>query len=183
MLRRFTKKRLLVALSAIAVLALTGTAFAFFTSTGSGAGSASVGSDAGKNWSVSQTASSGTLLPDPAGANNAVGNGANVETVTYNVTNNSKGSLGLASVTAQIAKADGTAWTYTDSAGDPACTASDFSINGKAVGASATDTTLAGDLSANATSGASTFKIEMIDNAKSQNSCQGQAPPIYYTAN
>lgn len=183
MFHRFTKKRLLVALSAIAVLALGGTAFAFFTSTGSGTGTASVGSDAGKNWTVTQTASNGTLFPDPAGANGAVGNGTNVETVTYNVTNNAKGSLGLASVTAQIAKSDGSVWSYTDGAGDPACTASDFSINGQALGASATDKSLAGDLSANATSGTSTFKIEMIDNGKTQNSCQGQTPPIYYMAN
>jgi hypothetical protein len=183
MFRRFTKKRVVLALAAIAVLAVAGTAFAYFTSSGSGSGSASVGTDAGGNWAVSQTASDGTLLPDPAGANNAVGNGANVDTVTYDVTNNAKGSLGLASVTAKIAKSDGTSWSYTDSAGDPACTASDFSINGQPVSGSATDTALAGDVAAGVTTAKSTFKFEMIDNGKNQSSCQGQTPPIYYTAN
>lgn len=182
MFRRFTKKRLLVALAAIGVLVVAGTAFAYFTSSGSGTGSANVGTDAGNNWSVTQTGASGTMYPDPAGSGSAVGNGANVETLTYDVTNNAKGSLGLASVTAQIATNTGATWSSTDTNGDPACNASDFSINGQPVGSSATDTALAGDVAAGQTTATSTFKVEMIDNGLNQNSCQGVTPPIYYTA-
>lgn len=179
----FTKKRSIVALGAIAAMVVVSAAFAAFTSSGSGTGSASVGTDTGGNWAVAQTASSGTLYPDPAGTGGAVGNGANLDTVTYDVTNNAKGSLLLASVTAKIATSTNGTWSYTDAANDPACTASDFSINGQPVGQSATDTALAGDVNAGKTTGTSTFKVEMIDNGKNQNSCQGQFPPIYYTAN
>lgn len=182
MRRFFTKKRSLVALGAIAAMVVASAAFAAFTSSGSGTGTASVGSDTGGSWTVTQTNSSGTLFPDPAGAAGAVGNGANIDTLTYDVTNNSAGSLLLASVTAQIATGTGGAWSYTDANNDPACTASDFSINGQPVGASATDTALAGDVNSKATTGTSTFKVELIDNGKNQNSCQGQTPPIYYTA-
>lgn len=181
MRRFFTKKRALVALGAIAAMVVASAAFAAFTSSGSGAGTASVGSDAGGSWAVSQTAPTGALYPDPAGTGSLVGNGANVETLAYSVTNKAKGSLLLASVTATIANSDGSAWSSQDAAKDPACTAQDFSINGKPVGQPATET-----VSTDVNAGASTtgsFTIEMIDNGSNQNSCQGVQPPIYYTAN
>jgi hypothetical protein len=184
MRRLFTKKRSFVALTAVVVLAIAGAAFAFVTSTGSGTGSANVGTDPGGNWSVTQTAHSGTLFPDGPGTGGAVGNGNNLETVTYDVTNGSTYQLGLSSVTAAIAGSGGSTWSsQTNNLSLPACTASDFSINGKAVGTSATDTTLAGDVKAGATTSTNTFKIEMIDNGLNQDNCEGLSPPIYYTAN
>src|SRR6186997_2411339 len=44
---RFTKKRAVMALSAVGVLAIAGVALAFWTTSGSGSGSATAGSDAG----------------------------------------------------------------------------------------------------------------------------------------
>src|SRR6476469_9210679 len=44
---RFTKKRTVMALSAVGVLAIAGVALAFWTTSGSGSGSATTGSDAG----------------------------------------------------------------------------------------------------------------------------------------
>jgi hypothetical protein len=44
---KFTKKRALVALSVVGILAIAATAFAYWTTSGSGSGSATAGSDAG----------------------------------------------------------------------------------------------------------------------------------------
>jgi hypothetical protein len=44
---RFTKKRAVIALSAVGVLAIAGVALAFWTTSGSGSGSATTGTDAG----------------------------------------------------------------------------------------------------------------------------------------
>jgi hypothetical protein len=61
MLRWFTNRRALGALTVVAVLAGAGAAIAYFTSTGSGSGSASVGSTNG--WSVTDSTAASTLYP------------------------------------------------------------------------------------------------------------------------
>jgi len=70
----FTKKRAIVALSVVSVLAIAVTAFAFWTTSGSGSGSATAGSDAGV-----------TAAGDPA---NGIYPGGSVP-VTTTVTNSS----------------------------------------------------------------------------------------------
>jgi hypothetical protein len=71
---KFTKKRLLFALSVISVLAIAVAAFAYWTTSGSGTGSATVGSDAGV-----------TVSGDPA---NGIYPGSDVA-VTTTITNSS----------------------------------------------------------------------------------------------
>src|SRR4051794_25747115 len=78
MFRRFTKKRAVVALSVIGVLAMAGAAFAYFTSQGSGTGSATVGTAA--NVTLTSTIT-GTLYPGGAAAG-----------VSVDVKNNGSGS-------------------------------------------------------------------------------------------
>lgn len=183
----FTKKRSLVALAAIAALAIAGGAYAFFSSTGNGTGSASVGQSTPFN--VAQATNStggpvftgGPLYPDPAGTGTAVGNGANVQTDSYTVKNPSAGSQKLNQVVISVAKADGTSWSSQANTLKPACTANDFSVGGQAVGASWTDTSLAGDFTAGQ-SKTGTVTVEMIDNGLNQDNCQGVTVPLYFSA-
>jgi hypothetical protein len=71
---KFTKKRVLTALSAVSILAIAAVALAFWTTSGSGSGSATAGSDAGL-----------TVSGDPA---NGIYPGGSVA-VTTTVTNSS----------------------------------------------------------------------------------------------
>jgi hypothetical protein len=174
-MRRFTKKRLIGALSLIAVLAVAGAAYAYFTSTGTGTGSATVGS--ATNWTVGETGTptGGPLYPDAA-----IG-GANIQTDKYTVTNAGKGSQNLTQVVVSIANANGSAWSTQTNPAKPACTASSFSVGGAAIGTPWTDTSLAGDYAAGA-SKSGTVTVEMIDNNANQDNCQGVTVPIYFSA-
>ena len=154
-----------------------GMAFAYFTSTGSGTGSATVGISTA--WTVGESSSilptGGPLYPD-----HAIG-GANIQTVTYTVTNPSAGSQNLTQVVISVAKADGTAWSSQTNLLDPPCTAADFSVGGQPVGTPWTDSTLAGDFIAGV-SQSSPVTIELIDNNKVQDNCQGLTVPLYFAA-
>jgi hypothetical protein len=103
-----------------------------------------------------------------------------VDTVPYTVTNTGEGDVNLSSVTIEVTPG----FSYVDGAGDPACTAADFSINGQAVGTpavAAPDVTLNGvsDAPANVYSGS--FKIQMVENGANQDSCEGQSVPLTVT--
>ena len=101
-----------------------------------------VGSSA--NWTVGET---GTPLGGPLFPDAAIG-GANVQTDSYSVTNNDSGSQNLTSVVISVATSNGSAWSSQTDLTKPACDASDFSIDGAAVGTSVTDTALHGDFTA-----------------------------------
>jgi hypothetical protein len=149
-------------------------AYAYFTSTGEGKGSATVGS--ATNWTVESDApSGGPLYPD-----DAIG-GDNIQTVSYTVTNAGSGSQYLTSVEIKVAEEDGTEWTAQDDLAKPACSASDFSVGGQAVGDTWTDTALAGDFTAGVDDTGS-VTVEMIDNGKNQDNCQGVTVPLYFFA-
>ena len=158
-----------------AVLGMAGGAFAYFTgANGTGSGQASVGTSSA--WQVAETAVSiEKVYPDAA-----IG-GANVITNRYTVSNPGDGSQYLASVTISVAKSDGTEWSSQTDTNKPACTASDFSVGGEAVGTAHVDTTAAGTF----TSGQSKTEpvtVEMIDNGLNQDNCQGVTVPLYYVA-
>jgi hypothetical protein len=159
-----------------AVIAGGGLAFAYFTSTGTGTGSATVGS--ATHWTVGQT---GTLSGGPLYPDAGVG-GNNVQTNSYSVTNAGKGSQNLTQVVVSVANSDGSAWSAQANAGLPACTAADFSVGGQAVGSPWTDTSLAGDFTAGQSKTTGSVTIEMIDNGKNQNNCQGVTVPLYFSA-
>lgn len=175
-MRRFTRKRFIGALSVIAVLAAAGAAIAYFTSTGNGTGSATVGS--ATNWTVGEsgTPSGGPLYPDPA-----IGSG-HIQTDSYTVTNPGSGSQDLTQVVIKVAQADGSAWSSQTNGSKPACTASDFSVGGQAIGTSWTDSSLAGDYTAGS-SQTGTVTVQMIDKpAANQDNCQGVTVPLYMSA-
>jgi hypothetical protein len=88
MLRRFTKKRTIVALSVVAVLVGAGAAVAYFTASGGGTGSASVGSSS--SIGLSSSAVSG-LFPG----------GADVP-VTVHVHNGGSGNQNVGTISGSI---------------------------------------------------------------------------------
>jgi hypothetical protein len=61
-MRKLTRKRFIIPLATVAVLAVAGIAVAFFTSSGTGSGTATVGSDNGVT--ISPVTITGTLYPD-----------------------------------------------------------------------------------------------------------------------
>lgn len=167
-----TKKVVVVGTAVALTLGLSGAAFAFFTSQGTGTGSGVVGT-AG-SFVITSASPSGYLYPDTAGTN------ANVETTDYTVTNSGHGNAQLNQVTISVATSGGGTWTYTDPAGDPACTAADFSIDGATPGTPFVDTSQAGTY-AGGQAQTGSFTLEMIDNGQNQNSCEGLTVPIYFT--
>jgi hypothetical protein len=161
MLRKFTRKRALVALSVVAVLATAGAALAFFTSSGSGTGSASVGSSTSFTVAVG-TATGGPLTP-----------GSGSQTLSYTVTNPGSGSQNLSGTSAVVAssglniKSGGTAV--------PGCLAADFTVvNNKP--------TLPQNLAGGATSTPGSVTVTMQDSGVNQDPCQGKTPDITVSA-
>ena len=171
-----SKKRVIaLGLSAALVVGVAGAAFAYFTSTGDGSGSAKVGTSTA--WAVTTDAySGGPLTPQPASCLSALPC-ATTETVKYRVKNNSSGQQSLANVAISVANADGSAWTSV-----AGCSASDFSIDGLAVGTTANDTALAANLAAGATTPDGTITLVLIDNGSSQNGCKDATVPLYLHA-
>jgi hypothetical protein len=175
--KRFMNKKMLVVGVAVAVaLGVGGAAFAYFTTTGSGTGNAAIGDSSPLTVSLG-TITGGPLFPTIVADGNAV-----VDTVPYTVVNPADGNVNLTTVVMEVTPG----FTYTDAAGDPACTAADFSINGQAVGmpaVAALDLTLNGvsDAPANAYTGS--FTIEMVDNGANQDSCQSGSVPLTVTVN
>ncbi len=167
-----TKKVVVVGAAVALTLGISGAAFAFFTQQGTGTGSGVVG-QAG-TFVITSASPSGYLYPDTAGSN------ANVESTDYTVTNSGHGNAQLNQVTISVATSSGGTWTYTDPAGDPACTAADFSIDGATPGTPFVDTSQAGTY-AGGQAQTGSFTLEMIDNGKNQNSCEGLTVPIYFT--
>jgi hypothetical protein len=174
---KFIKSKKGIALLAVMVVAAVAVfgAYAFFSSTGTGTGSATVGHSTA--FTIASTApTGGALLPDQA-----IG-GPNVEHVTYSVTNPGAGSENLNQVVVSVANSDGSAWSSQTNSGKPACTAADFSVDGQAVGAPDTDVTLAGEVLAGQTTTSAPVTVEMIDNGKNQDNCQGLTAPLYFAA-
>lgn len=96
---KFTKKRVLTALSIVGVLAVAGAAFAYFTSSGSGSGTASVGTSTAF---VLNGTTDSTLYPGTS------------TTVTFTVDNNGSGNQNLAKIHLDSITAYPTAQDRTD---------------------------------------------------------------------
>jgi hypothetical protein len=173
-MRQFVaRRRAVVALSVVAVLAVAAAAIAYFTSTGSGTGSGAVGS--ATNYTVTPNAfTGGPLFP---------GNGSEASTGT--VTNGGSGTQHLNTLTATIAAPTVAAGAPT---GDPAhpCSAADFTLSSAtwsvaANGQSAT-LTVGTDLAPNNTFTWSGLSISMLNAVYNQDNCQGATANITFTA-
>ena len=165
-----TKKGLaLLAVLAVVAISAVG-AFAYFTTTGTGTGTASVGTSTA--WTVGESGipSGGPLYPD-----HTIGTG-HIQTDGYTVTNPGSGSQNLTSVAISVANDDGSPWT------SGTCSASDFSVGGAPVGATYTDTALAGDFTAGQSKTTGTVTVQMIDSGSNQNDCKNATVPLYFVA-
>jgi hypothetical protein len=168
----FARRRVVVALSVVAILAVAAAAIAYFTSTGSGTGTGAVGSAA--NYTVTPDAfTGGPLFP---------GNGSEASTGT--VTNGGSGTQHLNTITATIAAPTVAGGAPT---GDPAhpCSAADFTLTSGSWavagdGQSAT-LTVDQDLAPNGTYTWSGLSISMINAAYNQDNCQGATARITFT--
>jgi hypothetical protein len=159
---KFTKKRMLTALSVVGVIAIATAAFAYWTTSGSGSGSATAGSDAGV-----------TASGDPA---NGIYPGSSVA-VTTTVTNSSSSQAQYVSnlhVAISIDSAHATA----------GCQASWFTYkaDSQASGTDANPRTVALNTelaaSANTTVDGHVF---MADTASNQDACKGATINLAYT--
>jgi hypothetical protein len=175
MLRRFMKKRLVLPLAAVSVLALAGGAYAYFSAQGTGTGSASVGKTTAFTVGETGTPTGGPLYPDAK-----IGTG-NIQTDNYTVTNPGSGNENLNKVVISVATSTGGTWSSQADPSKPACTASDFSVGGQSAGQAWTDTSLAQDFGAGA-SHSGTVTVQMIDDGANQDNCQGVTVPLYFSA-
>lgn len=173
-MKHFIKSKKGLVLLATLVVAAAGAVagYAYFTSTGSGNGSAKVGTASA--WSVSAGSSLGTLYPDPATG------GTNKVTVPYTVTNPSAGNQKLNQILIDVGGVSNAAFSTQAIASDPACTANDFALNGTAT-ANTVTVSPATDLTAGQTY-TNAVTIDMIDNGSTQDNCQGQTVPLYFSA-
>jgi hypothetical protein len=162
MLRRFTKKRMLAALSVVAVLVGAGAAVAYFTSSGSGTGQASVGSSTAFTVNVA-AATGGPLYP-----------GSGTENLTYTVHNGSSGHQNLSSTSAAVA-ADNNGAITDNGTSVTGCKASWFTATNHAP-------SLPQNLAGGADATGGNVDVTMQDSGTSQNACQGAHPDITVSA-
>jgi hypothetical protein len=160
MLRKFTKKRVIAALSIVAALALAAGVYAFFTSGGSGTGSAGVGTASAVT--VHQTTTVSGLLP-----------GGPSVALAGNFDNAGPGAVKLAAVTAAVASVTPLAGHTAN--GKPDCTTGDFEVTG-----TSTDP---GSIAVGTGIGAwSGLSVAMKETGLNQDNCQGASIAITYTA-
>lgn len=165
-----TRKRI-VFLAVLAVAGITAIgAYAWFTAGGHGTGSATVGTSV--DWHVHTDGATGASALTPDGPS---------QSVSFYVTNNNVGTQHLNQVVVSVAKSDGTTWSVQGDTSKPACTASDFSLDGGTAGASETFTTDL-DVASSATELAGTVSIQMVDNGLNQDNCKGVTVPLYLVA-
>lgn len=148
---KFTKKRVLVALAAVGVLAIVGVAAAFFTSSGTGSGTATVGT--ASDVTIDSVSITGDLFP-----------GGDAATVSYTVNNATGKSVKVGDVVAN------TGAGTNGITGLPAgCSASDFTYTSDG----ALNTTIADGGHAD---GSGT--LSLANSSSNQDACQGAAPTL-----
>jgi hypothetical protein len=164
MLRSLTKKRVVVALSVVAALVVTGAAVAFFTTSGTGTGHASIGS--ATNWTVSPGVATGSMFP-----------GSGTSTITYTIDNTSDQAQHLTSTSAIVANDGATPDANILDHNTPVvgCLAKWFTPVNTSPGDQ--------DVAAHGSSTSGSVAVSMSDPGVSQNACQNHTPDITISAN
>jgi hypothetical protein len=159
MLRKLTKKRYL-ALTIVAVLAITGAAIAYFSSTGSGTGQASVGTS--HALSVSFGTTTGTMYP-----------GTGTSTVPYTVTNPAGSGVQNLSATSVAMASDSNGNILDHGTAVSGCLASWFTPvdHPPAYGELADGASRSGNVT-----------VTMADVNQSQDSCKSHTPDVVVSA-
>lgn len=148
------KKRIIITTAAMVAIG-GGAAFAYWSAVGVGTGATTAG----------QTVAFKVLSTPATG--DALSPGGPIQTVAFTVKNENTGAQNLASVTAKVAKADGTEWA------SGTCTATDFTVTSPSI-------TL-GQLAPGATANG-TVTVQMVNKASNQDDCQGVTVPLYFEA-
>lgn len=160
MAQRMSRLKKIIVVASVAALSLggAGVAFAYWTSTGTGSGAAATGTP-------SLFVITGQDPLDPA-----VTPGGPGQRVPFTVTNPGPATQYLSVVTVRIANADGSAWVPVEG-----CLAADYSVTLQ------TPPTYGQMVSgASVTNGIAL--VTMANTALNQDPCQGQAVPLYFTA-
>lgn len=150
-MRKLMRKRILVPVATIAVLAIAGVALAYFTSSGTGSGTASVGTDAGVT--ISPVTIGTTLYPGGS------------STVSFTVNNTSSD----ASAKVDKVVADTTAGTNGITGLPAGCEAADFHFG---------NVTVNTDIPANGST-SSSGTLSMDNSPANQDACKGAAPVLH----
>jgi hypothetical protein len=150
-MRKIARKRILIPIATIAVLAIAGVAVAYFTSSGSGSGTASVGTDAGVT--ISPVTFDSTLYPGGS------------TTVHFTVNNSSSSST----VKVDQVVADTSAGTNGITGLPVGCSAADFHFAPASVGA---------DIAASG-SAAGTGTLSMDNTSANQDACKNASPVLH----
>jgi len=177
MFRKMTKKRLLIVISVVGVLALGGSALAYFTTTGNGSGTGTVGN--ATQWVVAGGSVVGTMYPDKTfgGPDQGVVTGASVKN------NAASGYQELNNITATISSVS-TSGAYS---GEDACTVADFQFNSPTATWSGSGTQTASinpadNLAPGASYNISDLNVVMVDDGTPQDNCQGATVTVTFAA-
>ena len=174
--KRFGRKGLALVSAAALLIAAGGAAYAYFTTTG-GTGTGSASTSSGGSVAVTvENDLTGDLAPAPIGDSSAV-----LDTISFTVTTTAQTDSHVSAVTMSIP-----ASFSVMSGGNPACVASDFSINSQPVtntvtGAATPVTQTVNVTLAPASAGAptnryqGTFTIQLVENGANQDSCANLA--------
>ena len=166
---KFTKKRVLTALSVVGVLAIAGAAFAYWTTSGSGSGTATAGSDAGV-----------TVDGNPANGITP-GNSVAVTSVIHNAHSQAQYVKSL-TVTISVSNA------YDATSNPTGCKAADFTYKADADNATTNPASnphtsdVSTDIAANSTKSVDGH-VYLADTTSNQDGCKGATVTLTYGAN
>jgi len=157
-----TKKRWVVAIAALAVLAMAGIAFAYWTTSGGGDGTAGVGTSAAVTITQDNPKPSGLT---PGGA---------AQGLNYTINNPQATNQTVTSVTVEFKNSNGSAWSEQADAGKPACTAADFDV--------VQPSGPWGDLASGDHAYTDDGSIALKNLGTNQDNCKGVTVPLKWTA-
>jgi hypothetical protein len=150
------RKRTLVALSVVAVLAVAGAAFAYWTTSGSGSGTAGVSAGTA-DLTVTQTSTLNAMYP-----------GDSAQTLAGTVKNNADNKVTVDSVTASLDSVSG--------AGTGGCDVSDFTLGSATM-------TVGQELAKNDVANFTGATVHFNNKNTNQDGCKGATLHIKYTVN
>ena len=152
------RRKSVLALAVVGVLAVCGVALGFWTQGGSGSGSAGAGTTA-------------AIVVNQTGAVTGLYPGGPAVPLAGTFTNSNPGAVNISSVTAAVHAFA----SHTVDATKPDCTQADFQIGGTSAGSTVPSGTAVGSWSG--------LTVRMLDNGLNQNNCKNVTVTIDYTAN
>lgn len=159
-MRKFMTKRVYIALSVVAVLAITASAIAYFTDSGTGTGNGTVGTSG--QYTVAQTGTNGVMLP-----------GSGTSVLSFSITNPNAGEQFASVVKDASVKADSNGDIVHGATSVAGCKANWFHIDASSIVAKnlVKDDSTTGSVTVSMPSNATTI----------QDACKNASPDVNYT--